>query len=79
MTLPELLVATAIFGLVVSVLSGAVMVIIRHQSNAMERFNVARAEQNIGTWLPSDLASAATIVAEINQNGAYAVNSWEVQ
>jgi prepilin-type N-terminal cleavage/methylation domain-containing protein len=61
MTLPELLIAVTIIGLIVTVLSSALIVTMRQESSTEGRLNVARAEQNIGMWLPGDLASAATV------------------
>jgi hypothetical protein len=61
MTLPELLIAVTIIGLIITVLSSALIVTMRQESSTEGRLNVARAEQNIGMWLPGDLASAATV------------------
>ena len=60
-TLPELLVTIMLLGLVVTSLSAALIVIFRQQDNTTGRLNVARAEQNIGLWLPADLASAELV------------------
>ena len=64
MTLPELLIAVAIIGLMMTVLSSAVIVTIRQEDSTSGRFNVARAEQNVGMWLPGDLASAAVVTVD---------------
>ncbi|NLE79256.1 MAG: prepilin-type N-terminal cleavage/methylation domain-containing protein, partial [Rhodococcus sp.] len=58
MTLPEVLIAVTMLGLIVAVLSSAVIVTLRQNDSTEGRFNVARAEQTIGMWLPADLASA---------------------
>ena len=58
MTLPELLIAVTVIGLIVTVLASSLIVTIRSRSSTEGRLNVARAEQTIGMWLPADLASA---------------------
>lgn len=58
MTLPELLVAIVMLGLLMTVLSSAIIVTLRQQDNTEGRLNVARAEQTISMWIPADLASA---------------------
>ena len=58
MSLVELLVAAAILGLIVTVIAASVVVTMRHAPVASDRVTVARWEQNLGTWLPGDLASA---------------------
>ena len=60
MTLPEVLVAVVLVGMIVSVLATAVSVIFRQSDNTEGRLNVARVEQSLGLWLPGDLASAAS-------------------
>ncbi|NNE12084.1 MAG: VWA domain-containing protein [Ilumatobacter sp.] len=57
MTLPELLIAMTVLGIIATVLAAAVVVTLRQVDSTEGRVNVARAEQSIGTWLPSDLAS----------------------
>ena len=61
MTLPELLIAVTVMGLILAVLSSAIIVTLRQESSTEGRLNVARAEQQIGMWLPGDLASAAVV------------------
>ena len=61
MTLPELLIAITVMGLLVTVLSSSLIVTLRQQSGTEGRLNVANAEQTIGVWMPSDLASAHTV------------------
>lgn len=58
MTLPELLVCVTMMGLIVTVLSSAIVVTLRQQSSTEGRLNVARAEQSVGLWMPADLSSA---------------------
>ena len=61
MTLPELLIAITVMGLIITVLSTAVIVTIKQEANTSGRLDVARAEQSIGLWMPADLASAQTV------------------
>lgn len=59
MTLPELLVSVALMGLLVTVISSAIIVTLRQNDSTEGRLNLSAAEQSIGMWLPNDLASAA--------------------
>lgn len=59
MTLIELIVTLALIGLIVTVISAAVVVTLRQQQSTEGRLDTARWEQVLGTWLPADLASAA--------------------
>ncbi len=61
MTLPELLIAISMMGLLVTVLSSAVIVTLRQQDNTEGRLNVAQAEQSISMWIPADLSSASVV------------------
>jgi hypothetical protein len=61
MTLPELLIAISMMGLLMTVLSTAVVVTLRQQDNTDGRLNVAQAEQSISMWIPADLSSASTV------------------
>jgi prepilin-type N-terminal cleavage/methylation domain-containing protein len=61
MTLPELLIAIAMMGLLMTVLSTAVVVTLRQQDNTEGRLNVAQAEQAISMWIPADLSSASVV------------------
>jgi hypothetical protein len=61
MTLPELLVSVVVLGLIVTALATSLTVVFRQQPANEGRFNVARAEQTIGMWVPADLASAVTV------------------
>lgn len=61
MTLPEVLIAIALLGMIMTVLSSAIVVTLRQQDNTEGRINVSRSEQTIGMWIPSDLASASTV------------------
>ncbi len=56
-TLPEILITITMLGLLSAVLASAVSITLRQARNSDGRLNVARAEQSIDTWLPSDLAS----------------------
>jgi prepilin-type N-terminal cleavage/methylation domain-containing protein len=64
MTLPEVLIAITVLGMIIAVLSSAVVVTLRQQSSTEGRLNVARSEQSIGMWLPGDLASAGVVSVE---------------
>lgn len=66
MTLPELLIAVALLGLLIAVLSSSLVVTMRQQSSTEGRLNVARSEQSVGLWLPGDLASAGVVSVEPN-------------
>ena len=57
MTLPELLIAMSVMGIIASVLATSIIVTLRQADSTEGRVNVARAEQTIDTWLPTDLAS----------------------
>lgn len=61
MTLPEVLITMVIMGTLLTSLVAATTVIIRQQDNSEGRLNNARSEQNVGIWLPSDLASAESV------------------
>ena len=56
-TLPELLIAVAMLGIITAVLSAAIIVVIRQQDSTVGRLDGARAEQSFDTWMPADLAS----------------------
>jgi hypothetical protein len=64
MTLPELLIAISILGIIIGVISSALIVTLRQQSATEGRLNVARSEQSVGLWLPGDLASAGVVSVE---------------
>lgn len=61
MTLPEVLVSMVIMGTLLTAMVGATTAILRQQDNSSGRLNNARSEQNVGVWLPSDLASAEDV------------------
>ncbi len=61
MTLPELLITITMMGLLMTVLSSAVIVTLRQQDNTEGRLNVAQAEQSISMWIPADLSSASVV------------------
>lgn len=56
-TLPELLIVITMMGMLTAVMAAAVVTTLRVSGSSEGRVNVARAEQNIGIWLPADLAS----------------------
>lgn len=60
-SLIEVMMTTAVIGMVMAVVSTALVLTIRQQENTAGRLNVARGEQNLGTWLPADLASGEEI------------------
>lgn len=64
MTLPELLIAITVMGMLIAVVSSALIVTMRTQASTEGRLNVARAEQTVGIWLPGDLASAGVVSVE---------------
>ena len=64
MTLPEVLIAVTMLGLLVAVISSSLVVTMRQQSSTEGRLNVARSEQSVGLWLPGDLASAGVVSVE---------------
>jgi prepilin-type N-terminal cleavage/methylation domain-containing protein len=61
MTLPELLIAITVMGMILTVLSSAIIVTLRQADNTEGRINVSRSEQTIGMWIPADLSSASTV------------------
>ena len=61
MTLPELLISVSLTGLLVTSLAMTSSVILRTHDNSEGRTNNARSEQNVGVWMPTDLASAETV------------------
>ena len=64
MTLPELLISISIMGIIIGVISSALIVTLRQQDATEGRINVARSEQSVGLWLPGDLASAGVVSEE---------------
>jgi prepilin-type N-terminal cleavage/methylation domain-containing protein len=64
MTLIELLICISVLGTIVAVLASAVIVTLRQDSDTRARLDVARWEQSLALWLPSDLASATTVSAD---------------
>lgn len=60
-SLVEILVGVAIFGLLMSSLSFAIITIVRQNTNTTGRLNNARSEESVGVWMPADLASAQTV------------------
>ena len=64
MTLIELIVSVAVIGLIVVSISVAITVVLRQAPQTEARLDVSRWEQNLGTWLPADLASAEGLPAD---------------
>ncbi len=60
-SLIEVMMTTAVIGMVMAVVATALVLTIRQQANTAGRLNVARGEQNLGTWLPADLASGEEV------------------
>src|SRR4029078_11223020 len=58
MTLPELLVSVTLTGILMSSLALATNVMLSNHDNTLGRANNARAEQNVGLFMPTDLASS---------------------
>jgi Tfp pilus assembly protein PilV len=61
MTLPEVLISLIITATICASLAMATRVITRQSDNTQGRLNNARSEQNIGIWMPTDLASAEQV------------------
>ncbi len=61
MTLPEVLISMVLMGTLLTALVAATTVVVRQQDNSRGRLNNSRSEQNVGIWLPSDLASAEDV------------------
>ena len=61
MTLPELLIAVAVTGVLVAAMATATTVIIHQSTNTKGRLNNSRSEQQVGLWVPADLASAENV------------------
>ena len=53
----ELLVSISLLGLVISVVSAAIVVTLRQSDSTEGRTSLARYEQSIDTWIPADLSS----------------------
>lgn len=60
-SLVEVLVAVLVTGIVVASLAGLTTAIFRQHAGTNSRFDLARAEQTLGMWLPTDLASADSV------------------
>src|SRR4029079_3805891 len=56
MTLPELLVSVTLTGILMSSLALATNVMLSNHDNTLGRANNARSEQNVGLFMPTDLA-----------------------
>ena len=61
MTLPEVLVAMTVTGLIAAALGMASTVLVRQIDNTSGRTNNARSEQNVGVYMPGDLSSAEQV------------------
>jgi len=62
-TLVEVLIGVLFLGIIVTSLSALVTVVMRQEAGTGRRYDVARATQTLGMWLPTDLASAEEIDA----------------
>ena len=51
----------SVLGLIVAVIAATITVTFRQQASTTGRTNVARSEQNIGFYMPNDLASASEV------------------
>lgn len=61
MSLAEIMVSVIIMGLMTASLAMAVQVVVRQADNTEGRVNNARSEQNVGLYMPADLASAEDV------------------
>lgn len=61
-SLPEVLISVTITAVLLTALVSAVSVVLRSADNNLGRTNNARSEQSVGLWMPSDLASAETVI-----------------
>ncbi len=64
MSLPEVLVAVVVMGMMCTTLAMATKVILEQADNTEGRANNARSEQNVGLFMPADLSSAETVNVE---------------
>jgi prepilin-type N-terminal cleavage/methylation domain-containing protein len=60
-TLPEVLISVTLTAVLLTSLGAAIVVTLRSADNNLGRTNNARSEQNVGLWMPGDLASAETV------------------
>jgi hypothetical protein len=58
MTLPELLVSVTLTAILATSLAVATNVMLSNRDNTMGRANNSRSEQNVGLFMPTDLASS---------------------
>lgn len=61
LTLTELIVTVAIMGVVVTALSGSIVVFLRNEGAVSERIDESRGLQQLANYLPADVASASRI------------------
>ena len=61
MTIPEVLIAIVITGLIASALASVATLIVKQADNNRGRLNNTRSEQAVGIWMPADLASAELV------------------
>ena len=61
MSLIEVLISTAIVGIIGGVIASAIIVIFREVGSSRGRTSVAGAEQSVSLWMPADLSSAETV------------------
>jgi hypothetical protein len=64
LTLPELLIAVTVTGVLVAAMATATSVIIDQSTNTDGRLNNSRSEQQVGLWVPADLASAENVTTD---------------
>ena len=60
-SLIEVLIGVLFLGIIVTSLSALVTVVMRQEAGTDRRYDVARATQSLGMWLPTDLASAEEV------------------
>jgi len=60
MTLPELLVAVTILGIVIASITAAIVVVLRNERPTAQRIAESKDISFLQTWIPADLASALT-------------------
>jgi prepilin-type N-terminal cleavage/methylation domain-containing protein len=58
MTLPELLISVTLTGILATTLALATNVMLSNKNNTLGRANNSRSEQNVGLFMPTDLASS---------------------
>lgn len=77
LTLPELIVTVALVGIVVTVLSSAIIMFLRNESAVGERIDRQRGLQQLVNFLPADVASAQQIFTATPGPGALCIGGGE--